>query len=116
MLSYSHVQEELIQSRNFYSNAHLVLEGLVGGVVEACGGLPLEGDLLVVVDLAAAHAHQLPAADAGRAQLPPLLQRRQPPRLLQLLLAGLPLRLLALQRGIVEIRSTIINPLLSIKS
>lgn len=73
---------------------------LVARVVEADGRLLLEGDLGVVVDAAlaavvrqgaAAHAH------AGGAQLAPLLQRRQPARLLQLLLARLPLRLLALR-------------------
>ena len=35
----------------------LVLECLAGGVVESGGGLLLEGDLLVVVDLATTHAN-----------------------------------------------------------
>ena len=77
--------------------AHLVLESFVGGVVEPGGGLLLEGHLLVVVDLPAPHAHQLAPADACRAQLPPLLERGQPARLLQLLLPRLPLGLLALR-------------------
>ena len=54
--------------------------------------LLFEGDVCVVVDhpLLLSPARQL---DAGRSQLPPLLQSSQPTRLLQLLFAGLALRL-----------------------
>jgi ATP-dependent 26S proteasome regulatory subunit len=52
------------------------------------GGPLLKRDVGVVID-ASPLAHAAVRVNAGRPQLAPLLQRRQPPRLLQLLLAGL---------------------------
>ncbi len=60
--------------------------------------LLLEGDLFVVVDAAVA-ALELALLDARRTQLALLLQRRQTPCLLQLLLPRFALRLLAPKVG-----------------
>ena len=83
------------QGREFES--HLTTD-LVAGVVKAHGGFLLEGNLLVVVHAAALQG-PLSDADSGCPEFPPLLERGQTPGFFQLLLASLPLGLLALGVG-----------------
>ncbi len=67
-------------------------------VIEAESGSLLEGNLIVVVDGSVAPRPILKARlDAGCAQLTPLLERGKAARLLQLLLARLPLGFLTLK-------------------
>jgi hypothetical protein len=75
-----------------------VLSYLGRRVIEAESGPFLERNLVVVVDGSVAPCAVLePRLDAGCAQLTSLLERGKAARLLQLLLARLPLRFLTLK-------------------